>query len=244
MRDQRDIWKKLSEGERHLSVLFVVCSLCSALLFTVKPVQAYMQEETCSVNHFSFAHIRTLSAELTEPAWRTEAGQYFLPGQETAKDPQIKNTSTDGTDELVALRVTFVYQDTCPDEEKRGKPLTDDDMHMLSGILDIDFARDKIDMLSLSAHKFHGPKGIGALLVKAHADTVRLIPGGGQEQGRRGGTEAAKWVKAQAADTLQHFSPAALSDLDRQFIRRNISPGGSADMLSLTIFIHLLTAQA
>lgn len=60
----------------------------------------------------------------------------------------------------------------------------------------------------------------------------------------RGGSEAAEWVKEQAADTLQHFSPAALSDLDRLFVRRNISPGGSADMLSLTIFIHLLTAQA
>ena len=179
MRDQRDIWKKLSEGERHLSVLFVVCSLYSALLFTVKPVQAYMQEETCSVNHFSFAHIRTLSAELTEPAWRTESGQYFLPGQETAKDPQIKNTSTDGTDELVALRVTFVYQDTCPDEEKRGKPLTDDDMHMLSGILDIDFEADQSGIVHWN--RFAGERADGNTQHFYYGPVLRGSPGGDGE---------------------------------------------------------------
>ena len=46
-----------------------------------------------------------------------------------------------------------------------------------------------IDFLSLSAHKFHGPKGVGALYVKRATRFSALIAGGGQESGRRGGTE-------------------------------------------------------
>jgi cysteine desulfurase len=58
----------------------------------------------------------------------------------------------------------------------------------------LDFAASATDMMAISAHKIGGPAGIGALLVKGHADTVRLIPGGGQEQGRRGGTESAALI--------------------------------------------------
>jgi cysteine desulfurase len=62
------------------------------------------------------------------------------------------------------------------------------------GKLKLDFAASAPDMMAVSGHKIGAPAGIGALLVKAHADTVRLIPGGGQEQGRRGGTEAAALI--------------------------------------------------
>ena len=64
------------------------------------------------------------------------------------------------------------------------------------GKLPLDFAASAPDMMAVSGHKIGAPQGIGALLVKAHADTVRLIPGGGQEQGRRGGTEAAALIAA------------------------------------------------
>lgn len=46
-----------------------------------------------------------------------------------------------------------------------------------------------IDMLSLSAHKFHGPKGIGALYVRKGIPLTSLIEGGAQERGKRAGTE-------------------------------------------------------
>jgi cysteine desulfurase len=64
------------------------------------------------------------------------------------------------------------------------------------GKLALDFAASAPDMMAVSGHKIGAPAGIGALLVKAHADTVRLIPGGGQEQGRRGGSEAAALIAA------------------------------------------------
>ena len=62
------------------------------------------------------------------------------------------------------------------------------------GKLPLDFQARATDMMAISAHKIGGPVGIGALLVKGHADVVRLIPGGGQEQGRRGGTESAALI--------------------------------------------------
>ena len=57
------------------------------------------------------------------------------------------------------------------------------------GHLPIDVQAMQIDMLSLSAHKFHGPKGIGALYVRKGVRLPALILGGGQERRKRAGTE-------------------------------------------------------
>lgn len=51
-----------------------------------------------------------------------------------------------------------------------------------------------VDMLSLSAHKFHGPKGIGVLYIKKGVRIERLIHGGGQERGMRAGTENTPYI--------------------------------------------------
>ena len=58
-----------------------------------------------------------------------------------------------------------------------------------AGNLHIDVKEQNIDMLSLSAHKFHGPKGIGVLYVKKGIPLTTLIEGGAQERGKRAGTE-------------------------------------------------------
>jgi cysteine desulfurase len=67
------------------------------------------------------------------------------------------------------------------------------------GKVAIDLKSSEIDLFSLSAHKFYGPKGIGALYVR---DTVQLpsfLTGGGQEKGRRGGTEAVHQIVGMGA---------------------------------------------
>lgn len=58
-----------------------------------------------------------------------------------------------------------------------------------AGHVAIDVQRDNIDMLSLSAHKFHGPKGIGLLFARSNILLTSVIRGGGQERGKRAGTE-------------------------------------------------------
>ncbi|HEY4200513.1 MAG TPA: aminotransferase class V-fold PLP-dependent enzyme [Devosiaceae bacterium] len=80
----------------------------------------------------------------------------------------------------------------------------------------LEFATRPADMVAVSAHKIGGPVGIGALLVKSHADTVRLLPGGGQEQGRRGGTESAAMIAAfgaAAAATPERYDAALVAEL-------------------------------
>ena len=88
------------------------------------------------------------------------------------------------------------------------------------GKLEVDVKKTMVDMLSLSGHKVHAPKGVGALYIKKGTKFSPFLIGGHQEHGRRGGTEnvasliglgkAAKLAKEQLADAPQKI--AALRD--------------------------------
>ena len=67
-----------------------------------------------------------------------------------------------------------------------------------AGHLHIDVQAEHIDMLSLSAHKFHGPKGVGLLYAKRGILLTNLIEGGAQERGKRAGTENVPGIMAMA----------------------------------------------
>ena len=68
-----------------------------------------------------------------------------------------------------------------------------------AGHLPIDVKAQNIDMLSLSAHKFHGPKGIGVLYARRGVPLTSLIEGGAQERGKRAGTENIPAIMGMAA---------------------------------------------
>ena len=68
-----------------------------------------------------------------------------------------------------------------------------------AGHLPIDVVTQHIDMLSLSGHKFHAPKGVGALYCRKGIPLKPFIQGGGQERGKRAGTEALPSIAAMAA---------------------------------------------
>ena len=68
-----------------------------------------------------------------------------------------------------------------------------------AGHLPIDVKAQNIDLLSLSAHKFHGPKGTGVLYARQGVFLTNLIEGGAQERGKRGGTENVPGIAAMAA---------------------------------------------
>ena len=66
------------------------------------------------------------------------------------------------------------------------------------GHIPLNVVTDNIDMLSASAHKFHGPKGVGILYVKKGIRPINLIEGGAQERGLRAGTENVAGIAAMA----------------------------------------------
>lgn len=68
-----------------------------------------------------------------------------------------------------------------------------------AGHIPVNVREQNIDMLSLSAHKFHGPRGIGALYVKRGIELTSLMEGGGQERGKRPGTENLPAIMGMAA---------------------------------------------
>lgn len=68
-----------------------------------------------------------------------------------------------------------------------------------AGHIPVNVKKQNIDMLSLSAHKFHGPRGIGALYVKRGIELTSLMEGGGQERGKRPGTENLPAIMGMAA---------------------------------------------
>ena len=67
------------------------------------------------------------------------------------------------------------------------------------GHIHINVKEQNIDMLSLSGHKFHGPKGVGALYVRRGLPLVTIIEGGAQERGKRAGTENIAGICSMAA---------------------------------------------
>ena len=67
------------------------------------------------------------------------------------------------------------------------------------GHLHINVKEQNIDMLSLSGHKFHGPKGVGALYCRRGLPLINIIEGGAQERGKRGGTENLPGIVGMAA---------------------------------------------
>lgn len=129
---------------------------------------------------------------------------------------------------------------------ERGLPVHSDAVQV-AGKLPFSVREAGVDMASLSAHKFHGPKGIGALFVRRGLRFSPLLIGGGQENGRRSGTEntAAIVGMGAAAVAMRRFldegSAARLAGIRDAFeakVRAEVSGvtvnGGSAQRLPNT----------
>ncbi len=82
---------------------------------------------------------------------------------------------------------------------KEKKVIFHTDAVQAVGHLDINVKEQNIDMLSMSAHKFHGPKGVGCLYARKGIVLTNLIEGGAQERGKRAGTENIPGILGMAA---------------------------------------------
>ena len=131
---------------------------------------------------------------------------------------QLKNTVNDKT-ALVAVMYANNEVGTIEPIEEIGNiahsvgALMFTDAVQAVGNIDIDLSRLPVDMLSLSGHKIHAPKGIGLLYIKKGVVINNLIDGGGQESRRRGGTENLPYIVG-LAKALE-IAKEKMSDLDR-----------------------------
>lgn len=115
---------------------------------------------------------------------------------------------------MLANNETGVVNDITPVAElaRQCGAILHTDAVQAAGKIPVDFLATGAHMMSISAHKLYGPKGAGALIVDKAIDTKPLLHGGGQEKGRRAGTEnvAAIVGFGKAAELAQ-------AELDRRF---------------------------
>jgi cysteine desulfurase len=123
--------------------------------------------------------------------------------------------------------------------KERSRALMHVDGVNAAGKVQIDLSNSRIDLFSISAHKFHGPKGVGALYIREGVGLPSFSVGGGQESGRRAGTEAVHQIVGMgaAAEFVGDMSGMekirAMRDNLEQSILQNISVAslnGTADV--------------
>lgn len=95
--------------------------------------------------------------------------------------------------------VIFPVKEAAKIVKHRSDALFHVDAVNAAGKVPIGAARSGIDLISISAHKFHGPKGIGALYIRKGVRLPQQSIGGGQESGRRAGTEAVHQIVGMGA---------------------------------------------
>ncbi|MBO4356284.1 MAG: cysteine desulfurase NifS [Clostridia bacterium] len=96
------------------------------------------------------------------------------------------------------------------------------------GHVPVDVVKDNIDMLSASAHKFHGPKGVGFLYVRKGIRISNLIEGGAQERGKRAGTENVPGIVAMATALEEEISAMEANARKLTVLRDRLIKGLSA----------------
>jgi cysteine desulfurase len=147
-------------------------------------------------------HLITSAAEhdaVLRPAERMQSSDrpvtILNPGSHGAAQPdQVQKALTDETglvslmhvnNELGAVTNIPAIAELC---REAGARLHCDAVQS-AGLYDLDVKALGVDLLSISAHKFYGPKGVGLLYVRGGVDVLPLVEGGSQERDRRGGTE-------------------------------------------------------
>ena len=93
------------------------------------------------------------------------------------------------------------------------------------GHLPIDVKADQIDMLSASAHKFHGPKGTGFLYVRKGIPLTNLIEGGAQEKGKRAGTENIPGIMSMTAALKEAVANIEKNEAHQKALRDRLIRG-------------------
>ena len=143
---------------------------------------------TCIEHHAvleSCAHLKRLGFEVTELPVSGEGIVDVGEAERAIRDDTVLVSVMAANNEIGTIQP---IREIGAIARSRGIPFHTDAVQAI-GKMAIDVKRDNIDLLALSAHKFHGPKGIGALYVRKGTEVDPQIHGGGHERGLRSSTE-------------------------------------------------------
>jgi cysteine desulfurase len=173
-------------------IVFTSCGTESDSTAIRAAIESYPAKRHIVTSRVEHAAIKNLFESLSKKGYRTT----FVPvdGQGRLDLDTLYENLTDDT-AIVSLMwgnnetgVLFPIEEVSRRVKERGIVFHTDAVQTV-GKIPIDLSRTGVDMLSLSGHKIHAPKGIGALYIRKGTKFAPFLIGGHQEKGRRGGTE-------------------------------------------------------
>lgn len=176
----------------HPSQVFFTSGGTEANNSALKGVAFRHPQGRIAISAVEHASVQSPAAALLRHGWSVDNAS--VDGQGRCSPQALQQAIGDDTriasvmwanNETGAVQPLHELADIC---RERGV-LFHTDAVQAAGKLELDFAASGAHLMSLSAHKLYGPKGIGALIVDKAVDMEPLLHGGGQEKGRRGGTE-------------------------------------------------------
>lgn len=145
-----------------------------------------------AVSAVEHASVQQPAAALARTGWAVETIPVTDQGEVTAQTvASVLRADTRLVSVMMANNETGVVNDIAAIAAvvREGGAVLHTDAVQALGKQPVDFSAGGAHLMSVSAHKLYGPKGVGALLVDKAVDLEPLLHGGGQEKGRRGGTE-------------------------------------------------------
>jgi len=207
-----------------------------------------------AISAVEHASVRSPAAALAKAGWIVDAIDVDGAGKVTPESlDQALTPETGLVSVMAANNETGVLQDlpALAQRAREAGAVFHTDAVQWAGKRPLDFAGTGAQLMSLSAHKIHGPKGVGALIVDKAVDLAPLIDGGGQERGCRGGTEnlagiagfgAAAELAAAELDHRVEWSRSLRERFERRLaeeLSEAIVFGTEAERLPNTVFLAL-----
>ncbi len=158
----------------------------------VKGAAAYLKPAQITISAIEHSCVARPAQELTRQGWSLRRVAVDRRGRfDTADLDEALKVPTGLVSVMLANNETGVIQDVAAAAERarRAGALMHTDAVQAVGKIPVDFSALHVHALTLSAHKFYGPKGAGALVVDKRIELRPQMAGGGHERGLRSGTE-------------------------------------------------------
>lgn len=204
-------------GAHPSEIVFTSCGTESDNAAIMGTLYSYPEKKHLVISRVEHPAVLNVAHHLQARGYRIS--ELRVDGQGQLDLDELRHVLTEDT-ALVSIMtannetgVIFPIDEIAAIVRERGIPFHTDAVQAV-GKIPMDMSRSPIDMLSLSGHKLHAPKGIGALYIRKGTRFAPFVVGGHQEAGRRGGTENVPYIIG-----LGHAAEFCLTHLEEENIR-------------------------